>query len=253
MRISLPLLLAFCLLLVAGAAVAQPYYAPGSYQGWTLPQDAPQMVDDGTSGDLVSGDGIYSVTVNIALAGAYEWKAATTDWASAWPGSGNCWFITDADNQDVLFTFDTNAYGDGWAADSFWPDSDKTTGGTYTVVGDLQSEIGAASDWDPTAGTILHDDGLDGDGAAGDGIYTLKAVISAVGSYQWKVAVNAGWAQQFGTDGPSVNASTWAITTTVANEEWYFLLDANTGRIQATMNAPVPVQEKTWGAIKALY
>ena len=253
MRVFLPLLLASFVFFAAGSAVAQPYFAPGSYQGWDL-NTAPQMVDDGTNGDLVAGDGIYSVTVNIATAGAYEWKTALSGWSDSWPHTGNSWFITLADNEDVLLTFDTNAHGDGWAPDSYWPDSDHTVGDTYKVVGDLQDEMGDPGDWDPANGTLLmHDDGVGGDATAGDGVYTYCGQISTAGDYQWKVAVNGDWAQQFGTDGPSVNAGTWMITVANDNDEWCFYLDVNTGRIYAEESGPVPTQSETWGGIKRLY
>lgn len=251
MKTSLPLLLASCMLLVAASVGAQPFYGPGSYQGWDI-NTAIQLVDDGTNGDVASGDGIYSATVNVATAGAYEWKAALGGWSDSWPHTGNCWFITTADNQDVLLTFDVNAYGDGWAADSYWPTSSRTLGTTYTLVGTLQDELGNASDWDPAGTTVMHDDGLNGDAAASDGIYSYSGQLPA-GSYDWKVAVNGNWAQQFGTDGPSINASTWNITVDQNGDEWVFELDTNTGRVRAMMNAPVPTEPTTWSNIKQLY
>ncbi len=255
MRKSLLALFASSLvLLVAAAAWAQPYYGPGSYQAvpWDI-GSAAQLVDDGTNGDVTAGDGVYTATVNVATAGAYEWKAAVGDWSSSWPSTGNCWFITSADNQDVVLTFDTNSAGDGWAPDSYWPDADLSVGGSYTLVGELQSELGAAGDWDPaSAATHMHDDGLNGDAAAGDGIYTFEGTLPA-GTYQWKVAVNDNWSQQFGTDGPSVNAGTWSVTVNDPTEDWVFQLDTNTGRIYAYHNAPVPTKETTWSRIKTLY
>ena len=254
MRKLLPLLFATCLLLVAASAGAQPYYAPGAYQGWTLPQDAPQLVDDGTNGDVTGADGVYSRLVNIPTAGVYEWKAAIADWASSWPGTGNCWFITTADNQDVLLTFDVNAAGDGWAPDSYWPHSSRTNGSSYKVVGSLQSEMGDASDWDPFGGTlVMHDDGLGGDEAAGDGIYSYCGSVSTAGTHEWKIAVNADWAQQFGTDGPSVNAGTWFVTVENDGDDWCFELDLNRGRMRATPFSPVPTEVSTWGQIKSLH
>lgn len=252
MRTFLTLLFASCFVLAAGSAMAAaPYYGPGSYQGWDI-GTAVQLVDDGTNGDLVSGDNIYSATVTIATAGAYEWKAAEAGWAFSWPVTGNCWFITTGDNEDVLLTFNENAQGDGWAPDSWWPHSSKTRGATYTLVGSLGDELGG-SDWDPAGALLMHDDGLNGDVTAGDGIFTFCGLMSAAGNYEWKVAVNGGWGQQFGTDGPSVNGSTWFIDVINAGDPWCFYLDTNAGRIKANEDAPVPTQQTTWGAVKALY
>jgi hypothetical protein len=248
------LLLAASFALAATTVVAQPYYAPGAYQGWTLPQNAVELKDDGTGGDVTAADGVYSASVVIAAAGVYEWKAATTDWTNAWPGSGNCWFITTGANESVLLTFDANAAGDGWAPDQFWPHSDKTRGTSYKVVGSLQTELGDANDWDPVGGTlVLHDDGLGGDAAAADGIYTYCGNVSTAGTHEWKVAVNADWAQQFGTDGASINASTWFVTVANDGDPWCFELDTNRGRIRAFESQAVAVEGATWGATKELF
>ncbi len=254
MRTFLTLLFASCFMLVAATAMATPpYYAPGDYQGWDI-GTAVQLVDDGTNGDLVAGDLIYSATVNIATAGAYQWKAAEAGWAASWPGSGNSWFITTADNQDVLFQFyEDVAMGDGWAPDGWWPVTDATVGNTYNLVGSLGDELGGA-DWDPAnAVLIMHDDGLNGDVTAGDGIYTFCGMVSLAGNYEWKVAVNGAWDQQFGVDGPGVNSATWFIDVLNDNDPWCFFLDTNTGRIKAAEDIPVAVESKTWGAVKALY
>lgn len=253
MRTAVLLLLAPGLVFAATAAVAQPYFGPGSYQGWDI-NSAIELKDDGSNGDVAAADGIYSALVTIATAGAYEWKAALAGWADAWPHTGNCWFITSADGESVLLTFDTNAQGDGWSPDQFWPHSNKTRGTNYKVVGSLQDELGDASDWDPAGGTlVMHDDGLTGDLNAGDGIYTFCGNVGTAGTHEWKVAVNAGWAQQFGTDGPSINAGTWFVTVANDGDPWCFELDTNRGRIRAYEGTTVGVESGTWGATKQLF
>jgi hypothetical protein len=249
MKTLLPLLLA--VFVMAGTAFATPpYYAPGSYQGWDI-GTAPELVDDGTNGDAASGDGVYSRLVTIATAGAYEWKAAEGGWAASWPGSGNCWFITTSDNEEVLFTFDTVAHGDGWGPDSYWPHSSATRGATYTLVGSLGDELGG-SDWDPAGPLVMHDDGMNGDPIAGDGHYTFCGSVSTAGLHEWKVVVNGGWAQQFGTDGPGVNSSTWLVDVLNDGDFYCFVLDTNLGRIR-TGDLAIPVRDASWGTIKNLY
>jgi hypothetical protein len=253
MRHLLPLLTTAVLVLVAVPAfAAAPYYAPGSYQGWTNAQDAPELLDDGVAPDAAAGDGIYTVSVTITTAGAYEYKVAETDWAASWPGSGNSWFITSADNEVVTITFNENAQGDGWAPDSFWPMSSHTVGSTYTVVGDIGSQVGG-NNWDPAGTLYMVDDGTGGDLVSGDGIYTFCSAVATAGTYEWKVAVNGDWAQQFGTDGPSINASTWFVTVDNDGDNWCFELDLNTGRIQARADGPVQIESSTWGTLKGLY
>jgi len=33
------------------------------------------MVDDGTKGDFIAGDGVYSLAMSVPTAGTYDWKA----------------------------------------------------------------------------------------------------------------------------------------------------------------------------------
>lgn len=71
-------------------------------------------------------------------------------------------------------------------------------GGTDRVVvlvGDLQSEANAeCADWTPDCrGTELMDED-------GDGVYTGTFALPA-GEYQWKVAINLSWGENYGMDG----------------------------------------------------
>jgi alpha-amylase len=63
-----------------------------------------------------------------------------------------------------------------------------------TVAGDLQTEMGCAADWDPAcADSRLSFDTADG---RWHGTFTLPA-----GTYQWKVAVDDSWAENYGAGG----------------------------------------------------
>jgi alpha-amylase len=65
---------------------------------------------------------------------------------------------------------------------------------SVTVAGDLQSEIGCPGDWDPAcAASHLAFDRTDGQW---HGTFTLPA-----GSYQWKVAINDSWTENYGEGG----------------------------------------------------
>jgi len=251
MKRFLPLLLASAMMLVAAGAQAQ-FWAPGNYltPNWD-PATSPMLVDDGTGGDAVAGDGIFTATVVVAAPGAWEFKITDApDWNNGiWPITGNVWFNTTVANEPVVFTFDTNPHGDGWEPDAMWPNTDHTLGATYTVVGDVGSELGGA-DWDPAGPLLMHDDGLNGDATAGDGIFTFAGPVSLAGAYQWKVAVDGAWAHQYGTDGPTVNGATQLFTVNNDGDEWIFELDTNTARLRAMENAPVPTEARTWTQIK---
>jgi glycosidase len=63
---------------------------------------------------------------------------------------------------------------------------------TVTLVGDLQSELGCAADWDPAcAATHL---------TASGGSWSRSFTVPA-GSYQFKIAINDGWTENYGSGG----------------------------------------------------
>ncbi|GAB5492048.1 MAG: maltose/maltodextrin ABC transporter substrate-binding protein MalE [Phototrophicaceae bacterium] len=62
------------------------------------------------------------------------------------------------------------------------------------LAGSLQAAAGCAGDWDPACEvTFMNDDD-------GDGIYTLTLTLPA-GEYEYKVAMNGGWDENYGADG----------------------------------------------------
>ncbi|TGO05777.1 pullulanase-type alpha-1,6-glucosidase [Serinibacter arcticus] len=80
---------------------------------------------------------------------------------------------------------------------------------TFTLVGNLQSELGCAADWDPTcADTVL---------AATDvpGVYSADIELPA-GEWEYKVTVNGSFDESYGREGGADNAPlTVAGTTTL--------------------------------------
>ncbi|MBU0743721.1 hypothetical protein KKG45_02050 [bacterium] len=239
---------ALSFVLAAGAAFAQPFYVAGDMNGWNA--ETLQMVDDGTSGDAVAGDGIHSLLVTIEFAGRHEWKAALFGWGDSWPYSGNSWFYTTSDNEDVLFTFNINTVGDGWLADGYWPYTDHSL--AIKIVGDVQVPLGDPDNWNNATGSLfLHDDGLNGDAVAGDGYYTLLGNIGTPATYYWKVVVDGTW-DAIGADGAGVNAANMEL---VLSEPClvYFVLNANLGRLYASCEAPVDNEVLNWSNVKSLY
>jgi glycosidase/fibronectin type 3 domain-containing protein len=196
------------------------WYARSDFNGWDTTDP---MYDDGTNGDAVAGDGIFSAQVTTATAGRHEFKIATEDWSASFPGSGNSWLETTTADETVTITFDTNTHADGWLPEtniigvSIEP-------GTWTAVGDWQG-------WDnanpATAMTAL-----------GGGVYGLITSIASPGTYQYK-AVKTGTWDAVGADERGVNASTATFETTVADQNVTFAVEALGGRVSVEV-AEVP-------------
>ncbi|GAB4286836.1 MAG: hypothetical protein Kow0098_02530 [Ignavibacteriaceae bacterium] len=221
----------FCALLFTAADSYSQWYARGDFNGWDVTD---QLYDDGTNGDPVAGDGIYSKSVVIATAGRYEWKVATADWSTSYPSS-NSWLKVDNDNTEVLFTFDTNSYSDIWLPATNIVNCSDQIPPTNDVVA-----VGDHNGWNNAGSEVMHDDGLDGDWLAGDGIYAYHYVVPTAGTYNWKPTWSGTW-DAWGSDNRSINAENVVYTTSSDNEDVYFYLDVNTGRV-TTASSPLPVE-----------
>ncbi len=198
---------------------AVSWCAAGDFNGWD--NTSTVLVDDGTQGDVLAGDGIYSRTLSLAAAQTYTWKAVTCgDWSVAYPTS-NSWFITTAAGQVVTLLLDTNDHtGDAGMALQPAVNIVNVIGDTlptsYTVVGEWQG-------WDPSDPATLMTD-------LGNGYQRLVYSIPTAGSYSGKVVVTGGW-DGFGADGRSVLGVYLDFTTSVDNEDVVFLLDTVSGRL----------------------
>jgi len=199
---------------------AQAWAVAGAFNSWCNNCDG--LYDDGTHGDAVSGDGIFTGQVTVAVAGRYEWKATLWgDWGTNYPGS-NSWLITTSPNQLVTFTLNTNTIIDNWMPNVNIVNANDNPS-PIVAVGDHQG-------WNNAGAELMHDDGLNGDLVAGDGIYTYNAVIATPGNYGWKPAVQGSW-DCWGQDNRSINSGNGFYTTTIPNQNVYMYLNKNTGRV----------------------
>jgi hypothetical protein len=223
-------------------ATAQPWYARGSFYGSGWPAEATnQMYDDGTGGDAVAGDGIFSrlITEENGL-GRHEWKVANDDWTRNFPPY-NQFVHIETPGEQVLFTYDSNSYGDGWIPDSniVWNDHFAPQGSTFEVIGSAP-ELG---DW--TTGVVATEAG---------GIYTVDVLIATPGSYLYKWRANGNWDDfVLGRNGAAGGFDDdIGFKTMSPNALVKFEFDRTVGRVRISGNA-VPVEGSTWGKVKALY
>ncbi len=200
-------------------AVPGSWCVAGDFNGWD--NTSMPLYDDGTQGDLLADDGVFSLAVDIATAQRHEWKIVECgNWGNAYP-SENAWLHTSLPNQTVTFTFDINDH----SADAGWALLPTTNvvnvqgdnlPTSFTAVGDFQG-------WNENDPDTLME-------YVGNDIYWLTYTVASAGSYIGKITATGTW-DAFGADGRNGNATNLSFTTTSADEEVVFLLDARSGRV----------------------
>jgi glycosidase len=128
-----------------------------------------------------NSDGVWRFVATLPVAGNYEYKIVENgDWGLAFPAD-NVVFSADA-GEEVRWFYDEN---DHYVSDS-------TRHAVAAVAGNFASAIGGA-DWSPdNLRTWMKD-------PDGDGVYTFMATIPE-GNYEYKVALDEGWAVAFPAD-----------------------------------------------------
>ena len=202
----------------AGAAGTAQWYLRGSMNGWSGTQD--QLYDDGTHGDLVPGDGIYSLNYTFVTTGTHEWKITVDNWSTSYPNN-NAWLIVDIPNQAVRFTLDTNTYDDGW-----WPQSN-----IANANDSIPADWTAVGNWQP-GGTYSNTLPASQLAPVAPGLYAVTYTVSSAGSYAYKVSRTGSWDQQYGAGGRSIDASTVSFQAYAADQTLGFYLDTARGRVK---------------------
>ena len=210
--------------------------------------DSGNMVrDDGSNGDVVAGDGIFSCLVPAAQApGRYEFKIASLDWSDEAPVGFNinCVVETFEADEPILVTFDTNVYSDGWipTTRAVWSDHLVQPLLGWFVVGGVP-ELGS---WDPTSGLVAV--------PSGD-LFRAVVWIDTVGPTEYKWTADLSWVwQEVGGQGFSIRDTSHNVPVDVTTPGYYeFLMDPSTGRVIALPLEPTPVETLSWGRIKSLH
>jgi hypothetical protein len=173
-----------------------------------------QLHDDGTNGDAVASDGIYSITFTPLTgtgAAKLNWKVASANYDISIPsGTNNSVWRPQAgvattfylDTTTKADSFIPNPGLDGAVALLYTSPSFVKASDTIRASGDFNSELGSGADYSTTAtNIIMHDDGLNGDATASDGIYALRFTGIPVGNYSFKVTANGAFTIQVGNSG----------------------------------------------------
>ncbi|GAB4580318.1 MAG: hypothetical protein Fur0022_30580 [Anaerolineales bacterium] len=209
----------------------------GDFQGWN--NTGNPMYDDGTNGDLIGGDGMFSLDYTIATAGRKEWKIVECgNWSNAYPAQ-NAWVNTTTANQTVKFTFDTNDH----SSDAGWPLVPTTH--IVNAFDDLPASfnaVGSFQGWNNGDPAYTLTD-------MGNGIHVFTTTMMA-GSYIGKITTTGSW-DAFGNDGRSKDAANVNITVANDGDLVTFLLDTGSGRLAIVpppIVPPPPVEGCTGGA-----
>ncbi|RME24275.1 MAG: DUF3372 domain-containing protein, partial [Candidatus Zixiibacteriota bacterium] len=192
---------------------------PGSYQStvgcendWDPACEATFMENQ--------GDGIYTLTVDVP-AGDYEFKFALNgSWDENYGADGERdganIVLSLAEDTTVTFVFNRNNNVGTFVL------ADRVIG----LPGSHQDEAGCESDWDPACPATLFS-------AAGDGTYTLTLTLPA-GDYEYKVAMNGSWGENYGADGERDGAN---IALSLGEEtEVTFTFDPATNVVTDSVN-----------------
>ncbi len=158
-----------------------------------------------------ANDDIHQGTFTVP-AGAYEYKAALNDsWdenygANAQANGANITLDLTAD-ADVKFYYDHETH---WVTDDL-------NSAIATAAGSFQSELGCPGDWQPDCLRSWLQD------PDGDGIYTFATDQIPAGSYEFKVALDEGWAESY----PGANV----VFTAIDGNTVTFAYDAGTNEV----------------------
>jgi glycosidase/fibronectin type 3 domain-containing protein len=137
------------------------------------------------------GDGNYSFMTTALTAGNYEGKVALNETWDVNYGQGgvqngaNIPFTVPFDNAEVTFTYNSTSHVLDIQVQS------PPVGPTVTLVGNLQSELGCAGDWDPACAATHLD--YDAEDDVWQGTFTPPA-----DNYEYKVALNDSWDENYG-------------------------------------------------------
>ncbi len=183
-RLSLLLAIILVVQLIAGAIPAAQ-----------AAEESP--VIEGSSATFVyKGDGSES---EVLVAGDFtNWQEGALPLQK---GEDDVWTLTVNDLSDGQHQYKF-IVGDEWMKDPLNPNGndnstfligEPTDERIVTLVGDLQDEMGAAKDWDPSAEKTMME-------AKGNGFYEVTAELPK-GSYEYKVAINQSWGESYGDAG----------------------------------------------------
>lgn len=224
-------------------AHAQQRYVTGSFNGWSP-----------GSGTFAGGGGVEATEIDsvegvlnellvpaaihdLTPGDQHEFKITFNNWDNAVPND-NVWFYAPATGTDITFYWDRRTLDDGFLPDgsiiytsAARSSLESTT--TVAIVGDVYP---GGDNWNPTSpnNTLLTDAGS---GETEDGLWGATITGLALGSYEFKIAVDAdpddenGWARQITPIGMTTNGPNFSFSVSGPDDVVTVLLDLDTARV----------------------
>ncbi|MBX7252793.1 MAG: hypothetical protein K1X50_12505 [Candidatus Promineofilum sp.] len=225
----------FVRLALATASLARPVSTPsiappnaadsGNWCIWgDFAGDAqPRLLDDGTQGDVLADDAVFSLEYAIAQPGSYLWQVVDcADVTRGFP-STMAWVVTEQPNQTVTFLFDSNERADRLFFPIPFAVSALDSAADFHIVGSFQ-------DW-------IADDASGRLEPLGGGIYQQVRRIARSGSYQSYVIVGDP-EQAIDAYGRTTKPIPFAFDTDHNGDYVVFLIDIDRGRASVMYDMP---------------
>jgi len=185
-----------------------------------------------------AADDVWQGTWSIPT-GSYEYKAALNDsWdenygANAQPGGANISLNLGADTS-VKFYYDHKSH---WITDN-----------QYSVIavapGSFQSEIGCPGDWQPDCLRSWLQD------ADGDGIYSFSTTAIPAGNYEFKVAINESWDENYGEGGVPGGANITFMVSSPSTVTFFYDSATHVPSVLVESLGPLPDNNVWWDGVR---
>lgn len=225
----------FVRLALATASLARPVSTPSTAPpnvadsgNWCIWGDfagdaQPRLRDDGTQGDVLADDAVFSLEYAIAQPGNYLWQVVDcADITRGFP-STMAWVTTAQPNQTVTFLFDSNERADRLFFPIPYAVSALDSAADFHIVGSFQ-------DW-------IADDASGRLEPLGGGLYQQVRRIARSGDYQSYVIVGDS-KQAIDAYGRTTKPIPFAFDTDHNGDYVVFLIDIDRGRASVMYDMP---------------
>ena len=225
----------FVRLALATASLARPVSTPSvappnaaDSGNWCVRGDfaanaQPRLLDDGSQGDVLANDDVFSLEYTIAQPGDYLWQVVDcADVTRGFPAS-MAWISTEQPNQAVTFLFDSNERADRLFFPIPYAVSALDSATDFHIVGSFQ-------DW-------IADDASGRLDPLGGGIYQQVRRIARSGNYQSYVIVGDP-EQAIDAYGRTTEPIPFAFDTDHNSDYVVFLIDVDRGRASVMYDMP---------------